>query len=416
MAEMAEAVKVAVRVRPLLPKERSDAAEECIVCYDSQGVLTIQKEANQERHALMTPAKQRKAATAAAQTGHDGELETLAFDHVWGASSKQEDVFEQVKPLVDGAFNGYNSTVFAYGPSGSGKTHTMMGSADSPGIVPRAIQRVLELAAAQPEQMFVFVLSVLELYNDNFYDLLDESPPLGLASTKKRRGTGGCSLGSSGAGAAKKIEVVRNGKSSQLRGDYKKLSIDNAKDAVAAVEASMDRRTTSETQLNDRSSRSHCIVILQAQQATAPCARKTADEESKCRPRASSCGSASGSGCTTIGTLYMVDLAGSERIKQSGVMGDELEEAKHINKSLSALGNVLTQLSDTALTALRLKGKGGVVSYRDSKLTLLLQDALGGNSKTMMITCINSKKESYGNSSVALQSSASLRACVGIRP
>ena len=114
MAEMAEAVKVAVRVRPLLPKERSDASEECIVCYDSQGVLTIQKEANQERHALMTPAKQRKAATVAAQTGHDGELETLAFDHVWGASSTQVDVFEQVKPLVDGAFNGYNSTVFAY--------------------------------------------------------------------------------------------------------------------------------------------------------------------------------------------------------------------------------------------------------------------------------------------------------------
>jgi kinesin family protein 4/21/27 len=141
-----------------------------------------------------------------------------------------------------------------------------------------------------------------------------------------------------------------------------KISIDNAKDAVAGVEASMERRSTSETHLNNRSSRSHCIVILQAQQATVD-ARKTVDEASKFRARASSSGDGSGSGSTTIGTLYLVDLAGSERIKQSGVVGEELEEARHINKSLSALGNVLTQLSD--------KTHRGLVSYRDRSVCVL---------------------------------------------
>ena len=383
---MAQAIKVAVRVRPLLPAEQAAAPELCISTYDTQGLLTVKKEVDEARSAFLSPARQRAAATAALN-GKDDGTETLAFDHVWGLSSTQDNVFDQVKPLIDGAFEGYNSTVFAYGPSGSGKTHTMLGSAGAPGIVPRAIQRVLELAKAQPENMFVFVLSVLELYNDAFYDLLDDTTPTG-GSSKKRRGASGQSVGPGGVGVAKKIEVVRNGKGSQLRGDYTKLQIDDAASAMVAIEASLGRRSTSGTQLNDRSSRSHAVVILQAQQASV-------DRRASCGTICTPTLDAGALGTTTIGTLYMVDLAGSERIKLSAVVGTELEEAKHINKSLSALGNVLTSLSS--------KKKGEVVPYRDSKLTLLLQDALGGNSKTMMITCINPKKDSYAYSSVALQ-------------
>jgi hypothetical protein len=216
---------------------------------------------------------------------------------------------------------------------------------------------------------------VLELHNDVFYDLLDDES--GCAS-KKRRRTGGQSM------PAKKIEVVRNGQSSQLRGDYTKMQIGDADTAMAAIEASLARRSTSGTGLNDRSSRSHAMVIIQAQQASI-----------QRRMSSASVSDGGSSDNTTVGTLYMVDLAGSERIKLSHVQGEALQEAKHINTSLSALGKVLTALSS--------KKKGEIVPYRDSKLTLLLQDALGGNSKTMMITCINPKKDSYAYSSVALQ-------------
>jgi len=363
MAGSEEAIKVAVRVRPLLRKEQDD--EQCITTNDSWGLITVAKDISEERNALLSPAKQARAAAAAARGDASPGTETLAFDHVWGAASTQENVFDQVLPLVDGAFDGYNSTVFAYGPSGSGKTHTMMGSASSPGIVPRAIQRVLERAQAQPEQMFVFVLSVLELYNDNFYDLLDDAQPSTPASKKRRAPN---QTGPNGIGVGKKIEVVRNGKSSQLRGDYTKMQIDGAEAAMKAVEISLERRSSSCTHLNDRSSRSHAVVILQAQQATVD-RRSSSGAVYQTNVRSSSSSSTPdtcvGTGSTTIGTLYMVDLAGSERLKLSGVVGEGAEEAKHINKSLSALGNVLTALSS--------KVKGAVVPYRDSKLTLLLQ-------------------------------------------
>lgn len=195
---MAETIKVAVRVRPLLPKEQAEEPAECITTNDVQGLLTVKKDINEERNSLLSPERKRAAAADVSKG-----IETLAFDHVWGASSTQDNVFEQVLPLVDGAFEGYNSTVFAYGPSGSGKTHTMMGSSTSPGIVPRAIQRVLERAKAQPDQMFVFVLSVLELYNDNFYDLLDDAQSSNSAAGKKRRAPH--QTGPNGVGVAKKI-------------------------------------------------------------------------------------------------------------------------------------------------------------------------------------------------------------------
>ncbi len=116
-----ETVRVGVRVRPLLPAEQREAPELCISTDDARGLLAVRKDVNEARTALLSPARQR----AAALRGEDG-VETLSFDHVWGAGSTQEAVFAQVEPLVDSALEGYNSTVFAYGPSGSGKTHTMV--------------------------------------------------------------------------------------------------------------------------------------------------------------------------------------------------------------------------------------------------------------------------------------------------
>ena len=370
-----ERVQVAVRIRPLLPNEGRQ--ELCISTRGSQGILVRRDPLDAARRVLCSPKQ-------------DGKTEVLNFDHAWSGEVTQDTVFDRVKPLIDGAFEGYNSTIFAYGPSGSGKTHTMMGAPHAPGIVPRAVHRVIDLARAQPDHMFVFVLSVLELYQDQFFDLLDDDQHSNATPAKRRRDHLGLKIA--------KIEVVRNGKSSQLRGNFTRLQVNCPDAAVTAIEAAFERRATSGTRLNDRSSRSHAVVMLQVQQASVD-STSTILEPVPNKPEMSPAVDAEAPACcsqgvTTVGTLYMVDLAGSERIKLSGVSGEELEEAKHINKSLSALGNVLNALTDR---------KAGLVPYRDSKLTLMLQDALGGNSKTMMITCINPKQDSLSHSMVALQ-------------
>ena len=371
-----ERVQVAVRIRPLLPNE--GRPELSISTRGSQGILVRRDPLDAARRVLCSPKQ-------------DGKTEVLNFDHAWSGEVTQDTVFDRVKPLIDGAFEGYNSTIFAYGPSGSGKTHTMMGAPHAPGIVPRAVHRVIDLARAQPDHMFVFVLSVLELYQDQFFDLLDDDQHSNATPAKRRRDHLGPKIA--------KIEVVRNGKSSQLRGNFTRLQVNCPDAAITAIEAAFERRATSGTRLNDRSSRSHAVVMLQVQQASVD-STSTILEPVPNKPEMSPAVDAEAPACcskqgiTTVGTLYMVDLAGSERIKLSGVSGEELEEAKHINKSLSALGNVLNALTDK---------KAGLVPYRDSKLTLMLQDALGGNSKTMMITCINPKQDSLSHSMVALQ-------------
>ncbi|EKX47993.1 hypothetical protein GUITHDRAFT_69127, partial [Guillardia theta CCMP2712] len=97
---------------------------------------------------------------------------SMKFDRIWSKQSSQDDVFHEAQQLVDSAFHGYNATIFAYGPSGSGKTHTMIGTKEQPGIVPRSLNRIFELADKQQDSMFMIALTVLELYNDQFFDLL----------------------------------------------------------------------------------------------------------------------------------------------------------------------------------------------------------------------------------------------------
>jgi hypothetical protein len=252
---------------------------------------------------------------------------------------------------------------------GSGKTHTMIGSCDDPGIVTRSLDRIFSLAGQSSSRLTCVFLSVLELYNNEFFDLLADSA----GDSRKKLQKGGFTPQK--VNRRDKIEVVRNGSQSSLKGKFTKLTVQSPEVAVAAINRALAARATSGTCLNDRSSRSHAIVSIQVQQADT---------------------SASAS---TVGSLYMVDLAGSERLKLSGVTGEAQTEAVHINTSLSALGNVLTALGKPTR-------ERGLVPYRDSKLTLLLQDALGGNSKTLMIACVNGAAEQHQHAVVCLQYAA----------
>lgn len=287
-----------------------------------------------------------------------------------------------------------------------------VGTDQQPGIVPKALSRIFQLAGQQENRMLVVVLSVLELYNDQFYDMLDTSLTSKEAAARKatRQSAGG--FGAQGIFSpprAAKIEVVRQGKQSMIKGAYTRLQVDGAEEAMGEIERAMMKRSTAGTGMNDRSSRSHAIIMVQVQQAD----RTTSNSSSESKKNREGSSShddslltppsrrraeiaANGAFTTTVGTLYLVDLAGSERLKLSGVSGEGQKEAQHINKSLSALGNVLTALSKP-------HREGTVIPYRDSKLTLLLQDALGGNSRTMMITCISALASVGQHTSVALQ-------------
>lgn len=288
-----------------------------------------------------------------------------------------------------------------------------MGSDQQPGIVPKALSRIFDLAGQQENRMLVVVLSVLELYNDQFYDILDTSLTSRDAAARKVSQQSAGGFGAQGIFSpprAAKIEVVRQGKQSIIKGAYTRLQVDGAEEAMGEIERAMLKRTTAGTGMNDRSSRSHAIIMVQVQQADTTSDNRSSSS-SKVKKKEGSANddslltspsqrratiTANGAFTTTVGTLYLVDLAGSERLKLSGVTGEGQKEAQHINKSLSALGNVLTALS-------RPHRDSAVIPYRDSKLTMLLQDALGGNSRTMMITCISSLSSVGQHTAIALQ-------------
>jgi len=258
----------------------------------------------------------------------------FTFDHVFPPTSTQLEVFNTVaQPLVKEVFNGYNTTIFAYGQTGSGKTHTMMGDPNDPdmkGIIPRMIEAVFDgIAQADPDIEFTVKVSYVEIYNEKIRDLLDES------KTNLR---------------------VRESPMGVWIEDVTEVYVGDTSQVYQVMAAGAESRAKSATNMNAESSRSHSVFIITLGQ------RNTV------------------TGLKRGGKLTLVDLAGSEKVAKTGAEGQTLEEAKHINKSLSALGNVIN-----ALTSAPESGKPLHVPYRDSKLTYLLSDSLGGNSKTCLI-------------------------------
>ncbi|ETW00608.1 hypothetical protein H310_07180 [Aphanomyces invadans] len=256
-----------------------------------------------------------------------------SFARVFSGEATQDQVFEHVgAPVVNDLLLGYNYTVLAYGQTGSGKTHTIVGSKTDPGLLPRLVQRVFDsISELGEEEAIAVTTSCFEVYQERIGDLLTPSNVSLRVREDKEKGIW--------------VEGATD------------LAVTSTAAAMKAIQRSIANRSTGGHLMNAESSRSHCIFVLTITRPTT-------------------------AGLKQTGKLFVVDLAGSEVVRKTAATGKRLDEAKYINKSLTALGLVINALTD---------GKSKHVPYRDSKLTRLLQHSLGGNAKThLVLTCSSS--------------------------
>ncbi|PKA63284.1 125 kDa kinesin-related protein [Apostasia shenzhenica] len=275
---------------------------------------------------------------------------TFTFDKVFGPSSQQKDLFKQaVSPIVTEVLEGYNCTIFAYGQTGTGKTYTMEGGAikakdgDFPsdaGVIPRSVRQIFDTLEAQNAE-YSMKVTFLELYNEEITDLL--APEESKFSEDKSK---------------KPIALMEDGKGGVFVRGLEEEIVTTAGEIYTILEKCSSKRRTAETLLNKQSSRSHSIfsITIHIKEST-----PEGEEMIKC------------------GKLNLVDLAGSENISRSGARDGRAREAGEINKSLLTLGRVINALVEHS----------GHVPYRDSKLTRLLRDSLGGKTKTCIIATIS---------------------------
>ncbi|XP_002167125.3 kinesin-like protein KIF3A [Hydra vulgaris] len=259
----------------------------------------------------------------------------FTYDRVFGPESKQTDVYnDAARAIVESVLEGYNGTIFAYGQTGTGKTFTMEGIRAEPnlrGIIPNSFAHIFGyISKLDGDTRFLVRVSYLEIYNENVRDLL-------------------------GRDQNAKLEVKERPDVGVYVKDLSAYVVNNADDMDKTMTMGNKCRSVGATNMNATSSRSHAIFTITIERS-----EKGIDGQQHLR----------------MGKLHMVDLAGSERQAKTGASGDRLKEANNINLSLSTLGNVISALID---------GKSTHIPYRNSKLTRLLQDSLGGNSKTVMI-------------------------------
>ncbi|XP_076662655.1 uncharacterized protein LOC143365939 isoform X2 [Andrena cerasifolii] len=251
-------------------------------------------------------------------------------------NASNSDVFTTVvKPIVDAAVNGFNGTVFAYGQTSSGKTYTMMGTPDEPGIIPLAVEYMFDAIASTARREFLLRVSYLEIYNERVNDLLNTS------NTDLK---------------------LKEDSSGQIILLCKEEITNCPENVLSIMKKGNKNKRIGETNMNERSSRSHTIFRITIE------SRETGG---------------SSEGAIQVSQLNLVDLAGSERARQTGATGERFKEGRHINLSLSTLGLVIMQLSDSQDTQKH-------VNFRDSKLTRLLQNSLGGNAMTAIICAVTS--------------------------
>ncbi|KAM9179874.1 chromosome-associated kinesin KIF4A [Mergus octosetaceus] len=307
-------VRVALRCRPLVPKETSEGCQSCLSFVPGEPQVVV------------------------------GSDKVFSYDFVFDPTVEQEEVFNTaVAPLVRGIFKGYNATVIAYGQTGSGKTYSMGGAytasqehEPSVGIIPRVIKLLFQEKERRQDWEFVLKVSYLEIYNEDILDLLCPS--------RER---------------SSQISIREDPKEGIKIIGLTERSVAHAQDTVSCLEQGNNSRTVASTAMNSQSSRSHAIFTICIDQ------KKKSDKNSSFHSK-----------------LHLVDLAGSERQKKTKAEGDRLKEGININRGLLCLGNVISALGDE-------NKKGSFVPYRDSKLTRLLQDSLGGNSHTLMIACVS---------------------------
>ncbi|XP_055154006.1 kinesin-like protein KIFC3 isoform X2 [Symphalangus syndactylus] len=264
---------------------------------------------------------------------HKGKPVSFELDKVFSPQASQHDVFQEVQALVTSCIDGFNVCIFAYGQTGAGKTYTMEGTAENPGINQRALQLLFsEVQEKASDWEYTITVSAAEIYNEVLRDLLGKEPQEKL-----------------------EIRLCPDGSGQLYVPGLTEFQVQSVDDINKVFEFGHTNRTTEFTNLNEHSSRSHALLIVTV--------------------RGVDCST----GLRTTGKLNLVDLAGSERVGKSGAEGSRLREAQHINKSLSALGDVIAAL----------RSRQGHVPFRNSKLTYLLQDSLSGDSKTLMVVQVS---------------------------
>ncbi|KAI3692015.1 hypothetical protein L6452_31820 [Arctium lappa] len=260
------------------------------------------------------------------------------FDRIFSEDCSTFDVYEsRTKDIVSAAIGGFNGTVFAYGQTNSGKTHTMRGSSVEPGVIPLAVHDLFDMIQQEMDREFLLRMSYMEIYNEEINDLL--------------------------APEHRKLQIHESIERGIFVAGLREEIVTGAKQVLEFMEFGEAHRHIGETNMNLHSSRSHTIfrMIIESRD-------KAEDEYAE-----SSCDA------VRVSVLNLVDLAGSERAAKTGAEGVRLKEGSHINKSLMTLGTVIKKLSEGA------ESQGSHVPYRDSKLTRILQPALGGNANTAII-------------------------------
>ncbi|KAI8807586.1 P-loop containing nucleoside triphosphate hydrolase protein, partial [Cladochytrium replicatum] len=299
---------------------------------------------------------------------------SFTFDYVYGQNSAQYELYDDcVAPLVSKFVEGFNATVLAYGQTGSGKTYSMGTALDSAGdnedrplgIVQRAVRSIFDYLHSKSEKnpagfQYSIAVSFLELYNEELVDLLNPR-------RASPGGWGGLSIRENSEGA-----IVWSG--------VREENVRNADEILRCLQKGTLCRTTASTEMNTTSSRSHAIfsVIL-----------RDLDFVITENPYANPITHPDGQWVHLTSKFHFVDLAGSERLKKTNAAGDRKKEGISINQGLLALGNVISVLGDESK-------RGMHVPYRDSKLTRMLQDSLGGNSQTLMLACVSPSDFNYG--------------------
>jgi centromeric protein E len=326
LATMADNVRVGVRLRPFNTRELA-AAEATGDGPTFAGSRAAPLRADEPAWA----ADAADGVVAPAGANVAGQCSRFAFDHVFDATSTNEDVYNDLaKPVVDSALAGYNGTVFAYGQTSSGKTHTMLGQRDDPGITPRAVADVMRVAKeAAGGRKYLVRVSYCEIYNEVIRDLLNEE--------------------------TKELKVREDGQGRTFI-DAQEIVVTSVESAMKVLEQGQKVRAVGETAMNQTSSRSHTIFALIIESRGVAIGAEKSLRSS---------------------ILYLVDLAGSERAKSTHAEGMRLREGAHINKSLLTLGTIINKLSSSQDT--------GHLPYRDSKLTRVLRQALGGNARTAIL-------------------------------
>ncbi|XP_033646450.1 kinesin-like protein KIF27 isoform X2 [Asterias rubens] len=330
-------VRVAVRVRPFLPQEKLHHHESCVRVIPNTNQVIV------------------------------GRDRAFTFDHVLPSKINQEEVYKVcVSGLVTSFFEGYNATVFAYGQTGSGKTYTVGGhnatnlTEDEYGIIPRAIQHMFHIIKENHNVDFNLHVSYIEIYKEELKDLLDLETN------------------------SKEMHIREDEHGNTVVIGATEITCDSLDDVLNCLSIGSTHRHTGATNMNEVSSRSHSIftIALHQQWEDPPDieAEKKIDLTEADQP---------GVGVHTMSAkFHFVDLAGSERAHKTGNAGERFKESVYINSGLLSLGNVISALSDP-------KRRGSHIPYRDSKITRILKDSLGGNAKTCMINCISPSAVSF---------------------